>query len=69
MTTATITTSQIAEGLEFILSHIESPIFSGDINPSYSSLWPKTISTARTEGAQIRINSPNQAISEFYTAT
>jgi hypothetical protein len=68
MTTATITTSPIPEGLEFILSHIESPIFSGDINPSYFSLWPKTISTARTEGAQIRVNSPNEAISEFYKA-
>jgi hypothetical protein len=66
--TVTITTSPIAEGLEFILSHIESPIFSGDITPSYFSLWPKTISTAKTEGAQIRVNSPNQAISEFYTA-
>ena len=68
MTTATITTTPIAEGLEFILSHIESPIFSGDTKPSYFNLWPKTISTAKTEGAQIRVNSPNEAISEFYKA-
>jgi hypothetical protein len=66
--TVTVTTSPIAGGLEFILSHIESPIFSGDIKPSYFNLWPKTISTAKTEGAQIRVNSPNQAISEFYKA-
>src|SRR3989442_11731813 len=64
--TVTITTTPITEGLQFILSHIESPIFSGDIKPSYINLWPKTIS--RTEGAQIRVNSPNEAISEFYKA-
>jgi hypothetical protein len=66
--TATFTTTPIAEGLELILSHIESRIFSGDSKPSYFNLWPKTISTAKMEGAQIRVNSPNQAISEFYKA-
>jgi hypothetical protein len=66
--TVTITTTPIAEGLEFILTHIESPIFSGDTKPSYFNLWPKTMSTAKTEGAQIRVNSPNEAISEFYKA-
>jgi hypothetical protein len=64
----TVTTTPITEGLEFILSQIESPIFSGDTKPSYFNLWPKTISTAKTEGAQIRVNFPNEAISEFYKA-
>jgi hypothetical protein len=62
--TTTITTNLIEEGIDFILSHIQSPIHSGDIKPTYFDLWPKIISV---DGVyMIRVNSKEQMLYEFY---
>ena len=41
--------NRVAEGLDFILSHLKEPI------------WPRTISTKSTEGRQIPVYSKQQA--------
>jgi hypothetical protein len=46
----------ISEDLEFILSHFEEPI------------WPRTISTHATKGAQILVYSKEQAITRYKQA-
>jgi hypothetical protein len=62
--TTTITTNPIEEGIDFILSHIQSPIFSGNIKPTYFDLWPKIISV---DGMyMIRASSREQILYEFY---
>jgi hypothetical protein len=50
MTADKTTTVNIEEGLDFILSHFEEP------------LWPRTISTKTTEGKQILVNSKTEAL-------
>ena len=47
---------QIEEGLEFILSHFDEPIF------------PRTISTAVTYGAQVLVFSKEEAVQKFKAA-
>jgi hypothetical protein len=60
--TSTITTTPIEEGIDFILSHIQSPIYSGNIKPTYFDLWPKIISV---DGVfMIRANSKEQMLYE-----
>ena len=49
-------TNYIAEGLEFILSHFEEPI------------WPRTISTHTTEGRQILAYNKVEAIARYKQA-
>jgi hypothetical protein len=62
--TSIITTTPIEEGIDFILSHIQSPVYSGDIKPTYFDLWPKVISV---DGMyMIRASSREQILYEFY---
>lgn len=48
--------STVIEGLEFILSHLEEPLF------------PRTISTKTTEGRQILVNSRQEVLARFKQA-
>jgi len=47
----------IEEGLEMILGHLEEPL-----------LWPRPISTRRTGGAQISVDSKQQALAWYKAA-
>lgn len=48
--------STVEEGLDFILSHFEDPI------------WPRTISTHTTEGRQVLVKSKEEALARFKQA-
>jgi hypothetical protein len=46
----------VDDGLDFILSHFEEPI------------WPRTISTHATEGSQVLVDSIEEALARFKQA-
>jgi hypothetical protein len=46
----------VVEGLDFILSHIEGPI------------WPRTISTKTTEGRQVSVCNKEEALARYEQA-
>ena len=48
--------SSLIQGLEFILSHFNEPV------------WPRTISTKTTQGKQISVNSKEEVIARFNQA-
>jgi hypothetical protein len=48
--------SSLIQGLEFILSHFNEPV------------WPRTISSKTTQGRQIAINSKEEALARFNQA-
>ena len=56
MDNKTISSCSIEEGLDFILSHFEDPI------------WPRTISTHITEGRQVLVYSKEEALARFKQA-
>ena len=57
MTSLELAAMTIEEGFDFILSHFEEPI-----------IWPRPISTHRTGGAQILVNSKQEALARYIAA-
>ncbi len=50
------TRRKVIEGLDFILSHFEEPV------------WPRTVSTKTTEGRQVLVNHKEEAVARFEQA-
>jgi hypothetical protein len=50
------TKQKVIEGLDFILSHFEDP------------LWPRTISTKTTEGRQVLVCNKEEALARYEQA-